>query len=198
MSLKITQILQEAFAHFEAAALPWDRLAPLTQLIRYTKNEIIKPAHTQERSLYYIIEGSGGVFSLKCNKMVCLELCYEKEFFGDYSSLLLGVPSPLETQVLEYSYLLKIPFQALQTFYEQQGSLLKEKIGRMAAEYLYIAKQQQLLDLQTLTAEERYCQLLVRQPQVLQRTPVKYIASYLGITPESLSRIRRNQQKNTR
>lgn len=64
-------------------------------------------------------------------------------------------------------------------------------IGRVASESLFIHKQTQQIDLLMLTAEERYVKLLERQPEIVQRTPQKHIASYLGITPESFSRIRK-------
>ena len=187
-----TDILIEAFqVSFGDLAIPWQDLAPATQIISIKKNQVIKAAGTTEHYLYFIIKGSGGTFSLKGNKLVCLELCYEGDFFGDYYSVLQQIPSKLETMALEHSQLLKIPFQALDKFYTEQGSFFREKIGRMAAESLYLLKQKQLIDLQTLTAEERYNQLLQKQPHILQRTPIKHIASYLGITPETLSRIRR-------
>lgn len=193
-----TEILFQAFgAAFGEVALPWEKLAPATQIIDIKKNAVLKDAHTIEKNLYYIIEGSGGTFALKKNKIVCLELCYEKEFFGDYYSLLLNAPSYLETMVLEHSRLLKIPFRALNKFYNEQGDMFRERVGRMAAENLYLLKQKQLIELQTLTAEERYLQLLQKQPNIIRRTPVRHIASYLGITPESLSRIRKGAAENS-
>ncbi|MGL5888238.1 MAG: Crp/Fnr family transcriptional regulator, partial [Bacteroidia bacterium] len=70
-------------------------------------------------------------------------------------------------------------------------SVIGVQIGRIAAESLYIHKQNQQIELLTLTAEERYKQLLQKQPEIIKRTPSKHIASYLGVTPESLSRIRK-------
>ena len=66
-----------------------------------------------------------------------------------------------------------------------------DKICRFAAEGLFIHKQKQQIDILTKSAKERYLELLNRQPQIIQRTPQKYIASYLGVTPQSLSRIRK-------
>ncbi len=49
----------------------------------------------------------------------------------------------------------------------------------------------QQIEILTKTAKQRYSEMLEKQPHILQRTPNKHIASYLGITPESLSRIRK-------
>ncbi|MGN4146230.1 hypothetical protein [Flavobacterium johnsoniae] len=56
---------------------------------------------------------------------------------------------------------------------------------------LYIQKQQQQIDLLTLTPQDRYLKLIESRPEIFQRTPLKIIASYLGLTAESLSRIRK-------
>jgi CRP-like cAMP-binding protein len=66
---------------------------------------------------------------------------------------------------------------------------LGDKICRFASEGLFIHKQQQQIDILTQTAKERYV-ALQRHSNIIQRTPQKYIASYLGVTPQSLSRIR--------
>src|SRR5690554_480251 len=62
-----------------------------------------------------------------------------------------------------------------------------------ASEALFVHKQKQQIDILTKTATERYIELQARQPKIIQRTPQKHIASYLGVTPQSLSRIRKEQ-----
>ena len=65
------------------------------------------------------------------------------------------------------------------------------KICRFAAEALFIDKQSKQIDFLTKSAKERYLELQSRCPEIILRTPQKYIASFLGITPQSLSRIRK-------
>ncbi|MCW3467344.1 Crp/Fnr family transcriptional regulator [Chitinophaga nivalis] len=105
-------------------------------------------------------------------------------------SILTGRPSPLQTMTLEASSLLRIPR-------EQYLGLLKTTHGpalmRVAAELSFLSKQQQQIDLLTLTAAQRYAFLLQHQPAVVRRIPQKHLASYLGITPQSFSRIRKKK-----
>lgn len=68
-------------------------------------------------------------------------------------------------------------------------------IRLVAAETSFVDKQQQQIELLTLTAAERYDRLEQRFPGIAQRIAQKHIASYLGITPQSLSRIRRQTAK---
>ena len=64
-------------------------------------------------------------------------------------------------------------------------------LGRFAAEKLFLAKSKRELSLLKYTAKERYLRLFSEQPKIIQLIPMKYIASYIGITPQGLSRIRR-------
>ena len=82
-----------------------------------------------------------------------------------------------------------IGFTDLQALYNASPEGIR--MARAAAEALFIEGQNRQLDLLTKTAEERYRDLFVGYPDLLLRLPQKHIASWLGITPESLSRIRK-------
>jgi len=155
----------------------------------YKKNEIIKEENKKEKNLSIIIKGSAGIFVWKDNSTVCLDLCYENSFFGDYMSFLTQTQTNIFTKAIETTEVFSISYTQLNKLYE--SSSIGVNIGRIASEALYIEKQTQQIDLLTLTAEERYLKLLERQPEIIQRTPQKIIASYLGVTPESFSRIRK-------
>ncbi|TAE53738.1 MAG: Crp/Fnr family transcriptional regulator [Bacteroidetes bacterium] len=174
--------------YFEAPIEAWDYFGWLCELKTFRKNEIIKSAGQTERYGYFILSGSGGVFVWKENTHVCLDLMYEDVFFADYMSLITREPSPLETIALEASEMLRISREDIDQLKESPlGSL----IFLISAESSYVEKQQQQIDLLLKTAEQRYLDLLEKQPNLIRRTPQKHIASYLGITTQSLSRIRR-------
>lgn len=65
------------------------------------------------------------------------------------------------------------------------------KVGRLASEELFQQKFKRELAFLNKTAEERYQSLFKEQPKLIQKNPLKYIASYIGITPQALSRIRK-------
>lgn len=166
----------------------WEYFAGLGDIIHVEPNTILKASNTRERYLYFIVKGSGGILLWNNSNFICIDLDYEGDFFGDYMSFILQEVSPLEIMTFEPSTLLRISHDTL-------SNLTKEdkQAGdpfRLAAEALFVHKQQQQIDLLTKTATERYKALLSKQPHIIQRTPQKYIASYLGITPQSLSRIR--------
>ncbi|MBU6341383.1 MAG: Crp/Fnr family transcriptional regulator [Bacteroidetes bacterium] len=185
----IAQRLKQSFdPYFDAPVEAWKIFASLCEPVFFKKNEIIKPAGAYERFGYFILEGSGGVFLWKENNYVCLDLMYENTFFADYMALITRQPSPLETMALENSEMLRISRSNIDQLKE---SPMGKIIFLVSAEMSYVEKQQQQIDLLLKTAEQRYIQLLENQPHLIQRTPQKHLASYLGITSQSLSRIRK-------
>jgi len=125
---------------------------------------------------------------------VCIDLCYEGEFFGDYMSFLNRQPTQLEVVTFEPSELFRITKANFDLL--SNNTEFGDKICRFASEALFVHKQKQQIDILTKTAKERYFELQTQQPKIILRTPQKYIASYLGVTPQSLSRIRKEQTAN--
>ena len=174
--------------YFEAPLPVWETFAQYLTPTSFEKNEIIKHADKTERKMHFIIKGSIGIFLFKDNHDICIDLCYENEFVSDYMSLLTQNPSPLYTKALEETQTLTINHNNLAQLY---SSSIGEKIKNIVAESLFIHKQNQQIDLLNLTAEQRYKKLLLENPNIILRTAQINLASYLGITPESLSRIRK-------
>ncbi len=185
----IEKRLKQSFDNYIDAPIDvWRAFSALCERVTFKKNEIIKSEGKTEKYGYFILSGSCGVFVWKENNYVCLDLMYEDSFFADYMSLITSQPSPLETIALENTELLRISRQNIQKLKQTPwGSL----IFLVSAENSFVEKQQQQIDLLLKTAEQRYTDLLHKQPDLIRKTPQKHIASYLGITTQSLSRIRK-------
>ena len=184
----IEHILKQAFdKHFEAPIEAWKGLADLCEEVSFKKNERIKEAEQIAKYGYFLVDGSCGLFVWKENNYVCTDLFLENSFLADDISLLTGKPSPIEIVSLENSKLLRITKSNIEL-------LKKTPIGSVlflaGEENSNVEKQNQQIEIMTLSAEERYLGLMKNQPEILQRIPQKHIASYLGITTQSLSRIR--------
>lgn len=187
---KITKQIKEIFDPYYSAPIEvWETFSKRLKTVTFKKNEEIKFPNTTERKLYIINKGSAGIFLWNENHPICVDLCFENDFFGDYMSLLTQISSPLYTVSFEETEMFYITYSDLMDLYE--NSKFGAKIGRIAAESLFIHKQAQQIELLTKTAEQRYRELLIKQPYIIQRVPLKHIASYLGINAESLSRIRK-------
>jgi CRP/FNR family transcriptional regulator, anaerobic regulatory protein len=174
--------------YFDAPLAIWETFAKNGDVIETSKNEVIKKYGEREKYFYFILKGSGGIMLYQNNNYLCIDLCYEGDFFGDYLSFLTNQKTELEVICFEPSILFRI---SKERFHKLAETEYGRAICQTASDSLFIHKQTQQLELLSKTAEYRYLEMLEKQPNIVQRTPNKYIASYLGITPESFSRIRK-------
>lgn len=181
--------LQASFdVFFKAPKEAWVDFAEKCEVVSFKKDELIKPQHAAEKHFYFIIKGSVGIFLWKENNFVCLDFAFDGHFCSDYMSLLLKQPTPLQIVALENSQMLRMSAKDYDLITQQPiGKVLR----LVAAEMSFVGKQQQQIELLTKSAKERYEILLQQFPNIQNRIAQNHIASYLGITPQSLSRIRR-------
>jgi CRP-like cAMP-binding protein len=185
----LAKIFKDNFdPYFNAPIEIWETFAKCGLTIEIGKNEVIKKYGDREKYFYFILKGSGGIMLFQNNNYLCIDLCYEGDFFGDFFSFITNQKTDLEVICFEPSLLFRIDKQNFETLSKTEYGKI---ICQTAFKSLYIHKQTQQLELLSKTAEQRYLEMLEKQPNIIQRTPNKYIASYLGITPESFSRIRK-------
>ncbi len=189
----LAEILKKSFdEYYQAPIEVWERFASLCQVVEFEKNEVIKSSHAIAKYGFFLLEGSVGLFVWKENNSICTDLFLEFNFFADDISLLTGKPSPVEIVSLEKTRMLRMSKENIEI-------LQKTPIGSMlffeGEKNSNVEKQNQQIESMTLTAEERYRKLIIERPEIIQRISQKNIASYLGVTPQSLSRIRKKIQQ---
>jgi CRP-like cAMP-binding protein len=113
----------------------------------------------------------------------------EHNYISQYDSFLLQQPSPANIDALEDTEVVNLSYADMQRLYVERPVF--QIFGRKIAEMLFIMLTTQTTRLLTLPPEERYGVLVEQQPYVVQRVPQYMIASFIGITPEHLSRLRR-------
>ena len=113
----------------------------------------------------------------------------EGDFVGNYESFLAGAPSARAITALEDSRLWRLSAAGLARLYDEVDA--GERFGRLVVEAVFLATLGQLTSFYTDDPEARYRRLVRDQPAVVQRVPQYVIASYIGVRPQSLSRIRR-------
>jgi CRP-like cAMP-binding protein len=118
-----------------------------------------------------------------------VQFASEDHWLSDLYSFLSRRPALYNIDALEDSEVLLISRENLELAYERIPGM--ERFFRLLLQNSYVATQHRLVASLSQTAEEKYLSLLEKHPSILQRVPLHQIASYLGITPESLSRIRR-------
>lgn len=123
------------------------------------------------------------------DKEITFGFSFKDQFISAYDSFLTRTPSAYQLQALTDTTILSITYDDLQLVYKttQIGNL----IGRLTAERLFLIKSKREQNLLNLTAEERYVNLFKERPELLKIIPLKYISSYIGVTSQALSRIRK-------
>jgi CRP-like cAMP-binding protein len=120
---------------------------------------------------------------------------FEDMLVSAYFSCLTGQKSLLAIQALEDSEILWFKFSDWLELCDKYPNY--QKLGRKIAEYIALGLEERMVDLLTLSPEERYLRFLSsNKKRIIERIPQHYVASYLGITPVSLSRIRNRIMKN--
>jgi CRP-like cAMP-binding protein len=182
--------IKEIFDQFYIAEIDlWKEFSKNIQVRKFEKNEIIKDYYKTEKYINILIFGSVAHFVLAEEKDICINLFYEKQIFSDYLSFLTQNPTVIKTQALEDVIIWSISYKNLTELYSksQKGIF----IGKAISDAMFIRKQSEQINLLALSPTERYLKLIKERPEILQRTSLKIICSYLGITAESLSRIRK-------
>jgi len=118
-----------------------------------------------------------------------LQFAISDWWIGDQYSFLTGMPSHYFIDALEDSQVLLLERSSLEKLYVEVPKF--ERFFRIALQNSYVALQRRILAGISQTAEERYLQFSKNYPEIMRRVPQHQVASYLGIKPESLSRLRR-------
>lgn len=140
------------------------------------------------RTIYFINKGVARIYYFRDDTDITESFAFENQVVVRYESLFTGRPSRKAIQVLEDTELVAIDAGKLFQLYDQYPQI--ERLFRRIFEAAHVETINRIESIQFHSAAERYHDLLRDMPGIVQRVPLKYIASYLGITQVSLSRIR--------
>ena len=160
----------------------------ITELVHVNKGSLVQDIGKSCKNLYFINEGSLRIFYLKDGNDITESFEFEGSFVARGESLLTMKPSNKGIESIEDSQLLQINTPKLFALFATNLEL--ERVFHKIIEQAYIQQINRLESLQFHSAEQRYALLLQENPKAIQRIPLKFIASFLGITQVSLSRIR--------
>jgi CRP-like cAMP-binding protein len=138
--------------------------------------------------LYFLESGAlRGYYTVE-EKEITHWFSFEEDFVTSFHSFITGQPSVENIQLLEGSVLWAISKESLTQLLNQHREI--ERLLRIAYEKYYIRLEERFVNAQFKTAAERYQTLLQQRPNIIERVSLGYIASYLGISQETLSRVR--------
>jgi CRP-like cAMP-binding protein len=174
----------------------WETLVPLLEISTLKKKKNFAEPGKVCNHIALIVKGSVRFFHIKDGEEITGYFCFENEFTSSYKSFLTRQPSINYIQALEDTQFVSLSYNSMQKAYTDKLIGYKmERLGRLIAEHYLICYEDRVTSFVTQTPEERYNKLLETGGEILQRIPQHYIANFLGITPVSLSRIRRRIMK---
>lgn len=163
-----------------------DRLLPVK---KYKKGEFLLKEGEVSDTFFFNLKGFIRLFYVVDGEDRTAYFYPENCFVSAYMSFVKQVPSTFNLQATEDTTVVEISLEAIPQLLA--GSAQFEALARIAMEDELINHQKMVAALLTLSPEERYYQLLEDEPEISQRVPQRQIASYIGVKPESLSRIKK-------
>lgn len=184
--------MQALFTYFNS-------ISPLSKQAQAAIAEIASQQHVNKnkelqaightcKTIYFLKKGVARIYYFKEAIDITESFSFENSLVVRYESLFTAQPSKKGIQVLEDAELIALPSAKLFSLYDTHPDV--ERLFRKLFEVALVEQINRIESLQFHTAEERYAALIKEAPDVIKRVPLKFIASYLGITPVSLSRIR--------
>ena len=163
-------------------------LADKLVIRNFEKRQQLLQAGEVEEYMNFIVKGLLRMYFYKGKTEVITNIAKEGELISSSSSFLSGTPSNYFVETLEPCTLLSISRSQLDLAYE--GSPRIDRLGRLMTTYFVLQKEEWELECMRLDTRERFLRFVGNNPDLLQRVPQKYLASYLNMKPETFSRLK--------
>ncbi len=154
----------------------------------FEKNEFLLKKGEISTCFYYLKKGATRIFYHKKEKEITEWLALNGEFFISIASFYKQKPSLLNIQAIESSEVIVIPHDDFIALSKKHHDI--ETLHRVILTECLLLSQERMESIQFENAQERYERLIKNRPEIVKRVSLTYIASFLGITLETLSRIR--------
>lgn len=175
-------VIDELYKRIDKQNL-WDKKISLK------RNEHLKIAGTIETNLYYVISGSLKISMIDDCEEHIIRFGYKNNFVTALDSFITEKPSEFYIQAIKKTELKVISKQNYLNFINQDNTL--KQLWYLILQRLIVQQIEREKDILTTSPKERYNRVLQRSPQLFQEIPNKYIASYLRMSPETLSRLKK-------
>ncbi|MDH6353816.1 CRP-like cAMP-binding protein [Dysgonomonas sp. PH5-45] len=161
-----------------------DRVSP----VEHHKGYMLFEAEKKDRDLYFISQGVARAYCMEDVNEVTVQIATEGELLVSLKSYIENKPGYENIELLEPCQLFRLPYRELQSLYNQEIEIANW--GRKMVEKELIRTEERFISRQFKPAAQRYADLMAKNPYLTQRVQLGHIASYLGVSQVTLSRIR--------
>lgn len=165
-----------------------DALAQVLVPMKFRKGEVVLPEGKVCRAMYFVHQGMVRQYYYKNGKDVTEHFSFEGRIVFCIESFLKQEPSRLIVEALENTILYALPYESWHMSMLQNQEL--DMLYRKVLEHALISSQEHADSQRFENAAERYARLLETKPEIVLRAPMLHVASFLQMTPETLSRVR--------
>lgn len=176
-------MIHELYKHIEQQGL-WDKT------ITINRNAYLKVAGTIDTNLFYIVSGSLKISIIDETEEHIIRFGYRNNFITALDSFITGEPSEFYIQAIKKTELKVISKERYLQLISENKEL--KIIWDLLLQQLLLQQIEREKDILITSPQKRYQRVLLRSPQLFQEIPSKYIASYLRMSPETFSRLKRS------
>ncbi|SFD23933.1 Crp/Fnr family transcriptional regulator [Algibacter pectinivorans] len=164
------------------------KLANKSKVLVLPKGETLVRQGQYSDKTFFIFNGCARAYYLKDGKDISDWFAFENDFISSINSFFLNIPSPHFIELLENTVLLEISRKDIEKLSDDFHDF--ERLSKIVVTKTMLQQHERISSMQFHKAEQKYANILSIRPDITQRVPLTHIASYIGITLETLSRIR--------
>ena len=163
-------------------------LLPILKVRRFGKREMLIKSGEVENYFNFIIKGLVRKYYKKGHQEINTQISTEGHIIMSQQSFLGRQPSEYYIEAIEPSIIVSIKYENLEELYNKSKKM--ERLGRLVVTYMMAISDSWQMQLIKMTPRERFLNFVMKNPQLMQRVPQKYLASYLNIKSETFSRFK--------
>jgi CRP-like cAMP-binding protein len=163
-------------------------LLPIITVKKFDKKDLLTKEGEIENYFYFILKGLIRKYYRKGREEINTQISFEGHLIHSQESFHSRKPSDYFVEAIEPSTVAAIKYDALEALFESSKKM--EHLGRLVITYTMVLKDRWQMQMVKMTPRERFLNFVTRNPELLQRVPQKYLASYLNIKPETFSRFK--------
>jgi CRP-like cAMP-binding protein len=167
----------------------WKAFEEILQIKSLKKKELLLKEGQVCTFIAFLNAGVLREYSFQHDKEITVDFVGENQFTSDYQSFILKTPSKQYLEAITDVALLILKKDAVDGLFDKYK--VWERFGRLIIEKVFCNVEAKRKRIITTTHEEQYRDFVASYPEIIQQVPQYYIASYLGLTPEHLSRLRK-------